>query len=48
MSPANQILVTVALVVVIFVGLLVGDSLITAKCFDFWPFQGKACVISTK
>lgn len=48
MSPANQILLTAALVVGIIVGVLVIGSKFSADCYDFWPFRGQACVITSK
>ena len=48
MSPANQLLLTVALVVGIALGGITIYNSVAVKCIDFWPFKGGACAVTTR
>ncbi len=44
----KEALITVAAIVVIIGGLLIIHERVSAKCFDFWPFNGKACIATVR
>ncbi len=46
--PFVTALVVLFLLIGIVAGLLFVNNNVSAKCFDWWPFNGKTCVISAK
>ena len=48
MRNGTEILFVITLVVILAVGFIYINDRVSAKCFDFWPFKGTACVAVTR
>jgi hypothetical protein len=48
MRNSTELLFVGALIVgIVAAGIYIGSHM-SANCYDFWPFKGSACVVTTK
>lgn len=48
MTKGTELLFVGALIVgIVAAGIYIGSH-VSANCYDFWPFKGQACIVTSK